>query len=53
MRVAGGFELEFVLPLETVALTIGGAVAVCVTAVALQRALEHHGIARTREENAS
>jgi len=39
MRVAGGFELEFVLPLGTVALTIAGAIAICVLSVALQRSL--------------
>jgi putative ABC transport system permease protein len=51
MRLGGGFEFDFVLPAETVAATILGAVLVCALAVLLQvlagstfrRALLSHG----------
>jgi len=37
IKAGGGFELDFVLPPDIVALTIGGAVAICVLSVLLQR----------------
>ena len=40
MNVGGGFELDFVLPLTTVAITIAGAVGICVFSVLIQRAIQ-------------
>lgn len=37
IKAGGGFELDFILPPDIVAVTIGGAVAICVLSVLLQR----------------